>query len=291
MTESQIPVDLLNPGQVFACLGFMEAAEILFNTKCEASFNYESGSTAATFSLYLDRDENLISTVIDFLCEAEVYAVLPNKSSLSTYSWNVPMTSPGGMTFPSPEPPKPAKLPARLQAGEHVVNIEHWAEGAPSGRDNMKFWAGSGGYPGAALARDAIKLIHGLSLEEQVLAKRDPFSIAKPMPSAFRFDWRRDYIPLDTGFSLNKLKSISATGYPIVELMAAIGLQNARPKRINKLSYVYSVSSGRLPSSLIRATLGTPKIGFSTRTFHMHLGWPGKIGQARCIINAQEEFK
>jgi hypothetical protein len=27
MAEASIPVDLLNPGQVFACLGFMEAAE------------------------------------------------------------------------------------------------------------------------------------------------------------------------------------------------------------------------------------------------------------------------
>jgi hypothetical protein len=29
MAEASIPVDLLNPGQVFACLGFMEAADIL----------------------------------------------------------------------------------------------------------------------------------------------------------------------------------------------------------------------------------------------------------------------
>ena len=29
MAEADIPVDLLNPGQVFACLGFVEAAEVL----------------------------------------------------------------------------------------------------------------------------------------------------------------------------------------------------------------------------------------------------------------------
>ena len=29
MSEAFIPVDLYNPGQVFACLGFMEAADIL----------------------------------------------------------------------------------------------------------------------------------------------------------------------------------------------------------------------------------------------------------------------
>lgn len=29
MTEASIPVDLLNPGQVFACIGFLEAADVL----------------------------------------------------------------------------------------------------------------------------------------------------------------------------------------------------------------------------------------------------------------------
>ncbi len=29
MAEATIPVDLRNPGQVFACLGLMEAAEVL----------------------------------------------------------------------------------------------------------------------------------------------------------------------------------------------------------------------------------------------------------------------
>lgn len=29
MAEASIPVDLLNPGQVFACLGFLEAADVL----------------------------------------------------------------------------------------------------------------------------------------------------------------------------------------------------------------------------------------------------------------------
>ena len=29
MAESTIPVDLLNPGQVFACLGILEMADVL----------------------------------------------------------------------------------------------------------------------------------------------------------------------------------------------------------------------------------------------------------------------
>lgn len=39
MAEAMIPVDLRNPGQIFACLGFMEAAEILCGP-CEGGFDY-----------------------------------------------------------------------------------------------------------------------------------------------------------------------------------------------------------------------------------------------------------
>ncbi len=291
MTEARIPVDLLNPGQVFACLGFMEAAEIILKTRCEASFDYVGIETDTTFSLCADSDRDPIASVIEFLAQASAYAVVPTGSSLSTKQWNVTMVSSLDLIFPSAEPLMPAKLPVELDADGIGLPIEHWAEGAASGRDNVKFWAGSGGYPGAALARDVIALVGELSPADRSLAIREPFSIAKPMSSKFRFDWRRDYVPLDAGFSLNNLKHISTIGYPIVEVMAAIGLQNARPIRIDKLNYKYGVWSGRLPSILARAVLGTAPIGFPMRTFHMYLGWPGKEGQARCIINAQEEFE
>jgi CRISPR-associated protein Csx14 len=113
------------------------------------------------------------------------------------------------------------------------------------------------------------------------------------MSSSFRFDWRRDYIPLDTGFTLNAHHAMTPMGYPIVELLAAIGMQNARPARIDrraKLAYRYGVSSARLPTVLARAVLGAQGLGFPIRLFRMRLGWPGQEGQARCIIDAEEEF-
>ena len=50
MAEASIKVDLLNPGQVFACLGLMEAAEILCGP-CEGRFDYRSSESAAHFAL------------------------------------------------------------------------------------------------------------------------------------------------------------------------------------------------------------------------------------------------
>lgn len=41
MAENSIPVDLFNPGQVFACLGFLEAAEVLLGD-AEGGFDWSN---------------------------------------------------------------------------------------------------------------------------------------------------------------------------------------------------------------------------------------------------------
>ena len=59
--------------------------------------------------------------------------------------------------------------------GEHSIPIEHWADG--SERDNVKFWAGAAGYPGAALARDVLDLVRQLGDNELAAAGADPFNV------------------------------------------------------------------------------------------------------------------
>jgi CRISPR-associated protein Csx14 len=180
-----------------------------------------------------------------------------------------------------------------LSDGQHTVTLDHWGDATE--RDNVKFWAGAGGYPGAGLARDALALVRGRA----TAAARDPFALAAPQSSSFRFDWRRDYIPIDAGFSLNAHGDIVTLGYPLVELLAAAGLRYARPRRPdrrNKLVYQYTVI-GRgcnghafwLPLSVLRASLGAACLPFPLRRFRMLLDWPGKEGQARSITTVTEE--
>jgi CRISPR-associated protein Csx14 len=224
-----------------------------------------------------------------FLSSAEVKAVASASSGLSTAKWGVETVSVDGIS-PGPIQNTPASLPIVLTDGKRSLPIEHWADG--SDRDNVKFWAGAGGYPGAALARDALALVHGLGDNALAAAAANPFDVAAPQSSSFRFDWRRDYIPLEVGFSPNAHAGVEMVGYPLVELLAAIGLQNARPSRIDprdKLAYRYAVSSAALPTALARAVLGGANLGFPFRLFRVRLGWPGQEGQARCIIDAQEE--
>lgn len=304
MAEGSIPVDLFNPGQVFACLGFAEAAELLLGN-AEASFDWSKPGDER-FILRAAGQTNPFLVVLDFLAAARVRSVAPKGSENDTSKWRVTTEEmPAGSPFPYPDPDSPATLPAVLEgpaefAGKALfrLTIDYW--GDATRRDNAKFWAGAGGYPGAAVVRDGLELVRDRCRE----VSEDPFSLEAEQSSSFRFDWRRDNIPIDLGFSLNQQAAIAAVGYPLVELLAAIGLTNARPARANrdKLTYRYSVMSARratagttaesqplLDLSLLRAALGGAKMPFPQRHFCMRLNWPGKENQARAITTVTEE--
>lgn len=283
MGHATVPVDLFNPGQVFACYGLLEAAEVLLGD-ARGGFDW-SDATQARFHLSADRDSNPVHVVLDFLATATVVSLVPPGSGHRTEKWNVPSTLvPSGAAYPIPEPDSPATLPALLCSGDQCLVLDHWGDATQ--RDNVKFWAGAGGYPGVALLRDAL----GLISSRIGAAAEDPFSLAATQSSSFRFDWRRDYVPMEIGFSLNAHSSFEPRGYPLVEVLAAIGMSNARPARLDKLAYRYQVLCGEdLPLPLLRAGLGGAPLPFPSRRFRAQLMWPGKEGQSRCITNVTEE--
>ena len=291
MAEASIPVDLANPGQVFACLGFLEAACELLG-EARAGFDWR-GSDDASFRLAVSGTDDPVACILHFLDDAAVKSLVPAGSKNDTEKWDIETVVVDSGAFPFPDPDKPPKLPASLEdsSGRRLV-IDYWGDGIR--RDNVKFWAGMQGKPGAKLAQEALDLIHC----QAAAHAHDPFSLSAEQSSSFRFDWRRDYVPLDIGFSLNDHKStMSMQGYPIVELLAAIGLTNARPMQRRLLEYRYGVA-GIAGDELydpifLRAALGLEKPpfpGMPFRLFTMRLGWPGQEGQARCITDVTEEF-
>ena len=299
MAEASIPVDLFNPRQVFACLGFLEAADVLAG-EAAGGFDWSNGAETR-FHLRAASEGNPFGVVLDFLRHAEVRSLAPRGRGLSTDGWGVPTVEARDI-YPCPLPRKPnqglATLPAVLTArsGRRApvqdLVLCHWADDASKvGRDNVKFWAGMQGKPGSALARDSIDAVG----EDWPGAEEDPFQVAAPQDSSFRFDWRRDYVPIDIGFSINSQKGkISSLGYPLVEILAVVGLSNARPFRRSKLEYWYAAlgtdTTGMLYDPvLLRAALGCADLPFSVRSFRMSLDWPGQANQARCITVVKEE--
>ncbi len=295
MAEASIPVDLFNPGQVFACLGLVEAADVLLGD-AEGAFDW-SDALSVRFWLRARGEASPVVNVLEFLARAEVLGEAPEGSPNHKAwkgAWGTLEPRPDEEGYPFPDPSSPATVVCILRDGAKTLAIEHW--GDETQRDNVKFWGGAGGYPGVALARDALDLVR----ERAVASASDPFALAVPQSSSFRLDWRRDYIPIDAGFSLNVHGSrIETMGFPLVELLGAIGLSHARPERPsrrNKLEYVYGVA-GRstrselwIPPSILRAALGAVSLPFPTRRFRMLLGWPGQENQARAITTVTEEI-
>ena len=294
MAKSTIPVDLLNPGQVFACLGIMEAADVLLGD-ASAAFDW-SGGGETTFRVAAAGTEPPVERVMRFLEDADVVARVPAGSpnrEVWKPSWGAsPEVDDPGAPFPFPDPGSPATLPVVLRdaAGNEIV-LEYWGDATRTRRDNVKFWAGSAGYPGAAIARDGLRLVRGNARQHA----NDPFAMSGAQSNSFRFDWRRDYVPVQDGFSPNEHKNIRMVGFPLVEILAAVGMTHARPSRKTKLEYRYGVlgqDDGALFAPLFhRAALGasSPIPGRPFRRFVMHLDWPGKEGQARCITQVMEE--
>ena len=293
MARAMSPVDLKNPGQVFACLGLMEAGELLCGP-CEGAFLYKVSDTLTHFAIAIAGEANPVEAALAFLDSASVEATVPRGSDISakdiSEKWDLAAREADSSAYPFRPPDTPATLAAALIDGRGTkIPIEYWGDSSRTGRDNVKLWAGAGGYPGAALARDALSLLRSSGPRPLTRAIADPFSVQVPQSSSFRFDWRRDYVPLDVGFSPNEHGNVSMIGFPIVELLAAIGLQHARPERQDKLTYRYGVSNAMLPTSFVRAVLGCQGMNFPMRAFRMRLGWPGKEGQARCIMDTREE--
>jgi CRISPR-associated protein Csx14 len=285
MAEATIPVDPTNPGQVFACLGLMEAAEVLCGPVM-GRFDLSPGREA--FGLAADSEEDPILAVLSFLTKAEVCAATLDGQDASfgkSMTFTACSVYPAG-AYPYPDPSARDRLPCVLVDGEHRLVVDHWADGARE--DAMKFWAGAGGYPGVALAKDALELLP----DDPEALRCDPFAFSAPQSSSFRFDWRRDYVPIDAGFSPNRHGSVTMVGFPVVEVLAAIGLRYARPQRETRLSYRYAAWGMPLPLPFARAALGCPDPilpGLAQRRFRMTLGWPGQEGQAKCIIRVDEE--
>ena len=292
MAEAFIPVDPLNPGQVFACLGFVEAAQSLLGG-AEGAFDW-SQSNETRFHLRANGTHSPVEYVLDFLDRAEAVAEAvtgsPNIGAWKIAWGKAPRPIAADRGFPYPDPESPATLPCVLVDDDRRITIDHW--GDDTVRDNVKFWAGAGGYPGAALARDALALVRG---HVKAVAK-DPFSFSTAQSSSFRLDWRRDYVPIDAGFSLNKHADIETRGYPLVELLAAVGLSNARPRRATKLDYRYAIAGRHgdgdtlwLPPMFLRAALGVAPLPFPMRRYRLLLAWPGQENQARAITTVTEE--
>lgn len=299
MPTACIPVDLFNPGQVFASLGFLEAASILCS-RASGGFDW-ADEAEVKFVIEAFGDKNPFEVVLQFLVTADVrriappgYADPPQKKQLKkpTEGADEERAREDDLlyadNFPMPKPDQTA-LPIRLTGGTKSLDVSHWADG--SSRNAFKLYAGNRDAAGIARAmligaRKSNKIgelktkgIRRLWEEQQSCLVKAPFDVLTPMGGSFNFDPRGAWTGLEAGYSLNDQKHGIAAS-PVVELLAALGLQHARPVVNEKLNgevmVQYAAWGAKVPASLARAALCGSHFGVPLRIFKFRLDSSGK---------------
>ncbi len=289
MAKTSIPVDLFNPGQVFACMGFLEAADVLIGN---AIGGFEWGQSGDFFNLSGDGSENPVRTVLSFLKNAEVKWLSP-RSDLSERDGGCTQVLPG---IASAGDPKAPDLPGILY-GKHDDGLErqipfgYWADG--SGRFATTFKKSTYGASSHVRVKNALDTIKQLDLGK---AECNPFNQVARTESLFRLDPRGVVDPIHVGFSPDSLRKGAKGGidmrvatYPLCELLAVIGLEYTRPERLDGRLFAYSVWDRMLPPSLARAALGGHLSFGRVRRFvveHMEV----KQGGDRKMTDIREEL-
>lgn len=275
MAESKIPVDLFNPGQVFACLGFMELADVLLGD-AEAGFDW-SDRAQAVFHLSATGEKNPFEEVLEFLKTATVKPARPAgvdgpwpQDAVETEAFPAPLSELQDST--SKKLTKRA-LPVLFEADGQKINISNWLEG--DGCQALKLFAGQ--QVAAKLMRN---VLNGdatkpgtIGVKQLAPQPDDPFKTG-PVGGRFGYDSRGAWDAINTGSSLDE-QGATLLISPAVEALAAIGLEHVRPEFLSTYEIRYAVWQGKVPVSLARVLFTQPH-GLVPRghfrCFRSHLG-------------------
>jgi CRISPR-associated protein Csx14 len=283
MAEASIPVDLFNPGQVFACLGFLEAADVLLGD-AEGGFDWWDEANVQ-FTLRAAGSENPIAHVLDFLATATLQRCAPVGYADPPPKKGKAADESGGAdsqvdvrigladrtegqlefseTFIAPKGDR-MSLPVRLGGGNRpMVELGHWADG--SSRNSFKLYSGNRSADGIARAmlfgvREKPKKgatigeirtrgIRQLWEEQKDALVARPLHVLTPMGGSFNFDPRGAWTAIDAGYSPNDQGHLVEAS-PVVEFLAAWGLEHARPDEFETRRVRYAAWDGPLPPLL-----------------------------------------
>lgn len=311
-TTASIPVDLNSPGQVLACMGFLEAADVLLGG-VEAQFDWTEPQ--ATFVLRADGGNDPFVVVLEFLVMAKLVELTPVGYAeggpsatdeegdegllLSEFDHGVDSGDDGaGATqvrivtpaFPAGEGDRNT-LPVQFVDGRHRITVSHWADG--SSRERCKLY--SGNRSARLIASNMVAAVRLLWRTKKASLLKAPLDVVIPIKGKFNFDPRAGWAAIDAGYS-PKEQGHGVDASPVVELLAAIGLEHTRPMVVattdpglRKTLYgkaSYTVWGQSLPPMLSRAAFANAALHVPKRRFSFDIRASGKN---KITTFAQEE--
>lgn len=297
MDKVWIPVDVYNAGQVFASLGFLELADVLCGP-ARGGFVWDD-STETRFLLEAPAEGNPFEHVLQFLVSASIYEVVPAGPEYgladveprdeirddNDVSDGAPNTHVVSQTFPTGNPQKSAH-PIRFQLENMSFDVTHWSDG--SSRRRFKLYSGN-----RTAVQIAKNMVHGIrdyrglktlwdERPQEMLS--DPFNLTTSMGGSFNFDPRGAWTALDAGYSPNDQKH-GVEASPLIEMLAPIGLEHARPNEQTDGRVTYAIWRGLARPMLARPALAGAAVGLGLRKFQFTLG---ESGRNRIVTFAQE---
>lgn len=194
----------------------------------------------------------------------------------------------------------PILLVGSLNDRQRCLHISHWVDA--SSRNNFKLYSGNRSAHGIARAMLAgtrtkpsknqveggvrTRGLSALWQEQAAKLEAQPFHMLTPLGGSFNFDPRGAWTGIDAGYSPNDQNHAVAAS-PVVEILAALGLEHTRPDEFNPSQVRYAVWSSLLPPILARPALAGGRLAIPMRIYHFTLGSSGKN---KVVTFAQEEM-
>ena len=285
MAEAVIPVDLTNPGQVFACLGFMELCEALDLARVRGGFDW-SDPAAVRFRLSVEGAANPVEECLRFLAGAEVRALVPAGSEITLKSSDTEAAPASVFPFSPPVSANTAPVILSSTSGD-TITLHHWAD--TSGLDPFKTFAGQ--QVAAEMFRKMLHTEFGKPTKATPSGKRltqafdtlfpddpdgwiaEPFARVAALETGFGFDARGAWDAMRLGSSADT-QGLPSGICPVVELLSPVGLSHARPRATSSYTLEYAAWGAMLPLMLARGCLGMAYASGRAplRRFTSHLG-------------------
>lgn len=230
MPEIRVRMDPLNPGQFFACCGLFEL------------FTVEHQNTVAWFEIDDRQPRRAFFIVRHPAAPLDLDALLSRLLEAN-------------LQYPDEEI-EPALRPATVRDGANVFVLDWWLNEFRDKAVVLKCWAGQ--VTTKNLFSELLPLIGNMGAGE------DLFYCARMTKAKFGVDPRSAWNTLDFGFSPNEHGRDSAV-FPVVEVMAAFGLQTFRPAVASRQRIGYSLWKSPLALAVARQAFRSPWDGLPVR--------------------------
>lgn len=244
MNELRIPIDPLNPGHFYACCGLLELLEPAHEW---LESRFESTARMPRRSEFLLRSE----APIDLKAALEAVRLAEYKAQ------------PGA----EGEVDGAAILPVLARLPGREVVLDWWLHEFRDKATNLKCWAGQ---------MTSQRLFDELpQYVDSDLNPNELFTSARAVSSRFGVDPRSSWNTLDAGYSLNE-QGQDALAFPVVELLAAFGLQRFRPASRNRDCVPYALWGEWLHQSVAGLAANQPWIGLEARQYEFKIAMRGQ---------------